>query len=101
MMMVRLATPPVEPADVTVATADGVRAVLQGAGRPLSKGRILRELAARHRSMNRPKLNRVIRYWEQLGLLVVGSEGVEWTGVPSAAVLDRLARARTVRGPGR
>lgn len=99
--MAEAATPVIEPADVTLPTADAVRVVLQEAGRPISKGQILRELAARHRSMNRPKLNRVIRYWEQLGLLVVGSEGVEWTGVPSAAVLDRLARARTVRGPRR
>lgn len=99
--MAGAATPVIEPADVTLPTADAVRAVLQEAGRPLSKGQILRELAARHRSMNRPKLNRVIRYWEQLGLLVVGSEGVQWTGVPSAAILERLARARTVRGPGR
>ena len=90
----------IEAADVTLSTADAVRVVLVEAGRPLSKGAILRELAARHRSMNRPKLNRVLRYWEQLGLLVVGSEGVQWSGVPSAEVLDRLARARTVRGPG-
>lgn len=91
----------VRPADVTLSTADAVRAVLQAEGRPLSKAHILRELASRHRSMTRPKLNRILRYWEQLGLLVVGSEGVQWTGMPSAVVLDRLARARTVRGPGR
>ncbi len=90
-----------EPADVTLSTADAVRRVLVDAGGPISKGQILRDLAARHRSMNRPKLNRVIRYWEQLGLLVVGSDGVQWTGMPSAAVLDRLGRARTVRGPRR
>lgn len=99
--MAEAATPSIQPAHVTLPTADAVRVVLQEAGRPLSRGQILRELASRHRSMNRPKLNRVIRYWEQLGLLVVGSQGVQWTGMPSAAVLDRLARARTVRGPGR
>lgn len=91
----------VDPAGVTLATADAVRTVLEGADQPLSRGQILRALAAKHRSMTRPKLNGVIAYWESLGLLVVGSEGVQWTGVPSAALLDRLARARTVRGPGR
>lgn len=90
-----------DPTGVTLATADAVRVVLQEAGEPLSRGQILRAMAARHRSMNRPKLNRVIAYWERLGLLVVGSEGVQWTGVPSAQLLERLARARTVRGPGR
>ncbi|HEV8361294.1 MAG TPA: hypothetical protein VGR28_12655 [Candidatus Thermoplasmatota archaeon] len=91
----------VQPADVTLSTADAVRVVLLASGRPLSKAQILRDLAAQRRSMTRPKLNRILRYWEHLGLLVVGSQGVQWTGVPSAAVLDRLARARTVRGPGR
>ena len=80
--------------DVTLGTADAIRRLLVRAGVPVSRNRLLRQLARIGRSTTRPRLNRVLRFYFELGLAVEGSKGVQWTHSGSASLRRAQATGR-------
>jgi hypothetical protein len=85
--MASLASP-----DVTLSTVEHVRDVLESSRTPLSRNQLLAELAAGGHTTTRPRLNRALDFFLDLGLAIEGSKGIQWThsGSPS------LQRAQSV-----
>lgn len=78
--------------DVTLSTVENVRQVLESSPVPISRNKMLELLAQEGHTTTRPRLNRALDFFLELGLAVEGSKGVQWTqsGSPS------LKRAKTV-----
>lgn len=77
--------------DVNLSTAETVQGLLERAGVPVSRNWILARLKEAGHSTSRPRLNRVLRHYLDLGLAVEGSKGVQWTHTNSPQLLYALA----------
>ncbi|MGP8075008.1 MAG: hypothetical protein ACLP74_08375 [Thermoplasmata archaeon] len=82
--------------DVNLSTVELVQEVLEHAETPVSRAWLLKELADRGRSTNRPRLNRALRYFFKLGLAVEGTKGVQWTHNLSPNLQHALSVGRRV-----
>ena len=80
--------------DVTLATAETVRDLLSRAGVPVSRNWLLVQLQARGRGTTRPRLNRALAFFLDMGLVVEGSKGLQWTFSPSASLRNAAASGR-------
>jgi len=89
--MMRRPTP-----DVTLSTAEMVRDLLRRAAVPVSRNWLLTELHARGRGTTRPRLNRALSFFLDLGLAVEGSKGIQWTHSASASLRDAASAGRTL-----
>jgi hypothetical protein len=67
------------PVDVNLSTAELVESLLKGAGIPVSRNWLLERLSTSGHQTTRPRLNRVLKHYFRLGLVVEGSKGVQWT----------------------
>lgn len=83
--------PAVVPPDVNLSTVERVRRLLEKAGVPVSRNFLLAELAKGGHTTTRPRLNRALNFFLELGLAAEGSKGVQWTHSDSAS-LKRAAR---------
>ncbi len=78
--------------DVTLSTVEHVCRLLESSRVPVSRNKLLADLAAKGHTTTRPRLNRALGFFFDLGLAVEGSKGIQWThsGSPS------LKRAQSV-----
>jgi len=79
--------------DVNLATVEHVRLLLEEAGVPVSRNFLLGQLAKGGHTTTRPRLNRALDFFLELGLAVEGSKGVQWTHSESPS----LKRAQSVK----
>ncbi|HLF16825.1 MAG TPA: hypothetical protein VI796_05275 [Candidatus Thermoplasmatota archaeon] len=95
-----LARPP-EPAfarpgaNPTLETQEYIRAVLEGAHRPVSRNEILRLLSSWGHGTSRPSLNAVVGYLARDGMVVEGSKGLQWAPQAEGSILETIRRKRT------
>ena len=80
--------------DVTLSTAETVGELLARARAPVSRNWLLAQLQDRGRSTTRPRLNRALAFFLEMGLAVEGSKGIQWTysrsmGLRAAAATGR------------
>jgi hypothetical protein len=78
--------------DVTLSTVQHVRRLLEATSAPVSRNHLLERLAAQGHTTTRPRLNRALDFFFDLGLAVEGSKGIQWTHSGSAS----LKRAQAV-----
>ena len=82
--------------DVTLGTTEVVMSLLQGAGDPVSRNRLLAELKASGHTTTRARLNRALEFCFEMGLAIEGSKGIQWTHTTSPSLLRSLARGKRV-----
>jgi hypothetical protein len=80
--------------DVNLSTAELVQSILAEAGLPVSRNWLLTRLHRLGHSTSRPRLNRILFHYFQLGLAVEGSKGVQWTHNMSPQLLYALANGK-------
>lgn len=80
--------------DVNLSTVENVRRLLAKAGAPVSRNFLLAELAKGGHTTSRPRLNRALNFFLDLGLAVEGSKGVQWTHNNSASLKRAQATGR-------
>ena len=80
--------------DVNLSTAELVQSILEEAGVPVSRNWLLSKLKQANHSTSRPRLNRVLNHYFELGLAIEGSKGVQWTHNQSPQLLYALAVGR-------
>jgi len=83
-----------ESPDVNLATVENIQSLLQKAGVPVSRNWLLAELAKRGRTTSRPRLNRALDFFLDLGLAVEGSKGIQWTYSNSPSLQRARATGR-------
>jgi hypothetical protein len=77
--------------DVNLATVEVVQSILERASVPVSRNWLLERLREEGRATTRPRLNRALTYFFDLGVAVEGSKGVQWTHNSSPQLLYALA----------
>jgi hypothetical protein len=82
--------------DVTLGTTEVVMSLLQEAGHPVSRNWLLERLKETGHTTSRARLNRALRFCLDLGLVVEGSKGMQWTHTTSPSLLRALAKGRRV-----
>jgi hypothetical protein len=80
--------------DVNLSTVENVRRLLEKAVVPVSRNYLLGELAKRGHTTTRPRLNRALEFFLDLGLAVEGSKGVQWTHSESLSLKRAQATGR-------
>jgi hypothetical protein len=80
--------------DVNLSTAELVQSILEEAGLPVSRNWLLARLHRLGHSTSRPRLNRILSHYFQLGLAVEGSKGLQWTHNMSPQLLYALANGK-------
>ena len=80
--------------DVNLSTTERVQSILEGAGVPVSRNWLLSRLKELGHSTTRPRLNRVLRHYFELGLAIEGSKGVQWTHNMSPQLLYAVAKGK-------
>ena len=80
--------------DVNLSTAELIQGLLEEAAVPVSRNWILSQLKKTGHSTSRPRLNRALRHYFDLGIAVEGSKGVQWTHNASPQLLDARARGK-------
>lgn len=80
--------------DVNLGTAKVVRKILEAVGHPVSRNWLLEQLARRGNSTTRQRLNVILNFYAELGVLVDGSKGVQWTYNDSASLRRAVATGR-------
>jgi hypothetical protein len=80
--------------DVTLSTVEHVRRLLERQGTPVSRNWLLERLAEGGHTTSRPRLNRALSFFFELGLAVEGSKGVQWTHTDSASLRRAQATGR-------
>ena len=83
-----------ESPDINLATVENIQALLQKAGVPVSRNWLLAELSKRGRTTSRPRLNRALNFFLDLGLAVEGSKGIQWTHSTSPSLQRARATGR-------
>jgi hypothetical protein len=80
--------------DITLSTVENVRRVLEESSVPMSRNQLLDRLAEQGHTTTRPRLNRALNFFIDLGLAFEGSKGVQWTdsGSPSLERARRTGR---------
>jgi hypothetical protein len=80
--------------DVNLSTVEHVRRLLEKAGVPVSRNFLLSQLARGGHTTTRPRLNRALDFFLELGLAVEGSKGVQWTHSDSPSLQRAQATGR-------
>jgi len=80
--------------DVNLSTAELVQSILEQAGVPVSRNWLLARLKMSGHSTTRPRLNRVLAHYFELGVAVEGSKGVQWTHNMSPQLLYAVATGK-------
>jgi hypothetical protein len=80
--------------DVNLSTTELVQSILEKAGTPVSRNWLLSRLKASGHSTTRPRLNRVLTHYVELGLAIDGSKGVQWTHNMSPQLLYAVANGK-------
>ena len=80
-------------ANPTLETIEYIRALLEQAGQPVSRNRILDQLAAWGHSSSRPSLNAALSFLSRDGSLIEGSKGLQWVPQAEGRVLDAIRRS--------
>jgi hypothetical protein len=88
--MAALASP-----DVTLSTVEHVRKLLEKSPVPTSRNRLLEALADGGHTTTRPRLNRALDFFLDLGLAVEGSKGIQWTHSASPSLRRAQATVST------
>ena len=83
-------------ANPTLESIEYVRAILRGAGEPVSRNYILRILAQWGHGMARPSLNAALEFLSADGSVAEGSQGLIWVPEASPALLSALAKGRVL-----
>lgn len=81
-------------ANPTLETIEYVRAILVRAGQPLSRNRILAQLAAWGHATNRPSLNAALAFLAQDGSVIDGSKGLQWLPQAEGPILESIRAKR-------
>ena len=87
--MASLASP-----DVTLSTVEHVRRILESSSVPVSRNLLLARLAKQSHTTSRPRLNRALGFFFDLGLAVEGSKGIQWTHTGSPSLKRAQATGR-------
>ena len=82
--------------NVTLNTAEAVRDLLRRAAVPVSRNWLLTQLQTQGRSTTRPRLNRALTFFLDLGLAVEGSKGIQWTHSASASLRNAATTGRAL-----
>ena len=95
-MQVSLLYPPMPSTgpDVTLATVELVRDLLERAEAPVSRNWLLEELKKSGHATVRQRLNRALGFFFELGLAVEGSKGIQWTHNASESLRRAAATGR-------
>jgi hypothetical protein len=80
--------------DVYLGTAKVVRDLLRSVDHPVSRNWLLERLAEEGHSTTRPRLNVVLEFFMELGVVVEGSKGIQWTHNHSASLRRAVATGR-------
>jgi hypothetical protein len=80
--------------DVNLSTAELIQSILEEAAVPVSRNWILIRLKVAGHSTTRPRLNRALAHYFQLGVAVEGSKGVQWTHNASPQLLHAIATGK-------
>ena len=71
---------------MNLGTVELVRELLEEAEGPVSRNWLLAQLKAAGHTTVRPRLNRALAFFFDLGLAVEGSKGIQWTHNPSESL---------------
>lgn len=77
--------------DVALSTVERVQRLLEEAEGPVSRNWLLSQLKDSGHTTVRPRLNRALGFFFDLGLAVEGSKGVQWTHADSASLRRAVA----------
>ena len=80
--------------DVNLSTVEHVRRLLERSALPVSRNKLLALLAKGGHTTTRPRLNRALEFFFDLGLAVEGSKGIQWTHADSASLRRAQATGR-------
>lgn len=80
--------------DVTLGTTEVVMSLLQEAGDPVSRNWLLDRLKESGHTTSRVRLNRVLRFCLDLGLVIERSKGIQWTHTTSPSLVASLAKGK-------
>jgi len=80
--------------DVNLRTVEAVKVILEKAAVPVSRNWILEQLRKQGHSTVRQRLNRALSFFLDLGLVVEGSKGVQWTHNDSLSLKRAVATGR-------
>lgn len=89
-----VAARPTHRPDITLGTTEVVMSLLQEAGEPISRNRLLDELRKSGHTTSRARLNRALKFCLEFELAVEGSKGVQWTHTTSPSLMRALSKGK-------
>ena len=82
------------PVDVTLGTTEVVISLLKEVGDPVSRTWLLQKLRESGHTTTRARLNRVLSFCLDIGLVIEGSKGVQWTHTTDPRLVRTLTREK-------
>jgi hypothetical protein len=80
--------------DVTLSTVEHIRKILERSSVPVSRNFLLERLSSKGHTTTRPRLNRALDFFFDLGVAIEGSKGIQWTQSGSASLKGAQATRR-------